>query len=179
MDDPERLDFQPPLPGNALEATMTFLVARGGLAPGYRTARRSEATHAELRTTGLSGKAEERRLTREDAEAWLAEVEELRRRHERLDAEQRGRRDELRAERDEVAATISLDCPRCGVPREHTGRQHLMIAGSPEELGRTGEHLALARPSAIVLELYACPRCGSVEFFRPLLPHPLRADPSR
>lgn len=176
MDDPERLDFQPPLPGNELGATVTFLVARGGLAPGYRTAPRTQATHAEIRTTGLNGRTQERRVTRQEAEVWLGEVEALRRRHQRLDAEQRGRREELRAQREEVAATISLDCPRCGVPREHTGRQHVMIAGAPEELGRTGDHLAMARPSAMVLELYACPRCGSVEFFRPLLSHPLRTD---
>lgn len=176
MDDPERIVLQPPLPGNALGATVTFLAARGGLAPGYRAVPRSEATHAELEITGLSGRTEERRVEIAEAEAWLREVATLQSRSARLDAAARDRRVETDRERQALAASISLDCPRCGVPREHAGRHHLMTTGAPDQLAATGEHFGKVRASAVVLEMYACPRCGSVELFRPLLPHPLPAD---
>lgn len=173
MDDPQQLELQPPLPGDALAATVTFQAARGGLAPGYRTVPRSEATHAELRITGLSGRTDERRVELAEADAWLAEARALRDRGERLDAAARERRERDAAEVEQLAATIDLDCPRCGIPRAHGGRHHLMTAGAPEHLGATGEYFAKTRPSAIVVDEYVCPRCGSVELFRPRLPHPL------
>lgn len=176
MDDPERIVLQPPLPGNALAATVTFLAPRGGLAPGFRAVPRSQATHAELEVTGLSGRAEERRMEIAQAEEWLAEAAALHARSADLDAAARDRRDEADRERAALVAAISLDCARCGVPREHAGRHHLMTTGAPDQLAATGEHFGKVRASAVVLEMYACPRCGSVELFRPLLPHPLPAD---
>lgn len=176
MDDPERVELQPPLPGNALGATVTFLAARGGLAPGYRAVPRSEATHAELEITGLSGRTEGRRVEIAEAQAWLEEAAALHARSAKLDASARDRRAEDERDRQALAASISLECPRCGVPREHAGRHHLMTTAAPDQLAATGEHFGKVRASAIVLEMYACPRCGSVELFRPLLPHPLPAD---
>lgn len=173
MDDPERLELAPPLPDNALAATVTFLAARGGLAPGYRPVPRSQATHAELVVTGLNGKPVSRRVERAAVERWLEDVRALHDRHQRLDAEGRERRDDARRERDEVAGSITPVCPHCGIARAYVGRHHLMTAGAPEHLGATGEFFGRIRASAIVVEQYACPRCGSVELFQPLLAHPL------
>lgn len=175
MDDPEEVEFAPPLPDNALAATVTFLAARGGLAPGYRTVPRSQATHAELVITGLSGKPVSRRVELGEAEAWLAEVRALHARHATLDAADRTRTENIRQANEEVAAQISPTCPHCDVPREYVGRHHLMTAGAPEHLAASGEFFGRIRASAIVVEQYACPRCGSLELFRPLLPHPLPA----
>lgn len=173
MDDPEEVEFAPPLPDNALAATVTFLAPRGGLAPGYRTVPRSQATHAELVITGLSGKPVSRRVEMGEAEAWLAEVRALHARHTGLDAAARTRTENVRRANEEVASQVSPTCPHCGVPREYVGRHHLMTAGAPEHLAASGEFFGRIRASAIVVEQYACPRCGSLELFRPLLPHPL------
>lgn len=178
MDDPERLEFAPPLPDNALAATVTFLAPRGDLAPGYRAVPRSQATHAELVITGLNGTSVSRRAELAEAEAWLADVRALHDRHAELDAAHRSRAEDVRRERDEVAAQISPTCPHCAIPREYVGRHHLVTSGAPEHLGASGEFFGRIRASAIVVEQYACPRCGSLELFRPLLPHPLMGPES-
>ena len=173
MDDPEQLELAPPLPDNALAAKVTFLAARGGLAPGYRAVPRSQATHAEVEITGLSGKPASSRVEIAEADAWLADVRALHARHAELDAAGRTRTEELRQANAEVAATIVPTCPHCDLAREDVGRHHLMTAGAPEHLAASGEFFGRIRASAIVVEQYACPRCGSLELFRPLLAHPL------
>jgi hypothetical protein len=145
--DPEQLELSPPLPGDALRAKVTFLRARAGF--GFKASPRSEATHARIEETGVDGQTRDRRMELEEATAYMAQVDSMHDETDRWDARRKEQLEEARALRGGRAAELSVDCMRCGVAREYGGQSN-------------GFHQ------------YACPRCGSVELFRPgLLEHPL------
>ncbi|MBI5105104.1 MAG: hypothetical protein HZB46_09010 [Solirubrobacterales bacterium] len=162
-----------PLPGDDLEAELTWRAPRGGLRPGDQDVGRAEATHAVLRTKGLDDRWRERRLTVEEADAYLAEVAAMRDRHARLDGERAQRIDADRAAKAQLAASIVPTCPYCHVPRAYAGRRNLVSLGSPEHVARS-EGWQLTRPETTALHEYRCPRCGSAELFAAgALEHPL------
>lgn len=162
--DPERIDLRAPLPGGALSARVVFKTARVGL---DRTVKRSVATHADVELEFLGPRTETRRLSRPEVEAYLEEVARLHAEGDRRDAAHRERVAGAREARASLqAAGIDLSCGRCGVPRVFEGRRDLLSAGRPEHLNATGEFIQQMRPSSRAYYEYACPRCGSVEWFR-------------
>ena len=58
-----------------------------------------------------------------------------------------------------------LDCLRCGTAMDCLGREKLQL-GESNLLFRDLPHLFAG---ALELEIYACPKCGKMEFFRPRL----------
>jgi hypothetical protein len=57
------------------------------------------------------------------------------------------------------------------VPRQHRGRENLATSSAPEDLTIVD---TIPRLGYRPVEVYACPRCGSVELFLPaVLDHPL------
>ena len=60
-----------------------------------------------------------------------------------------------------AAAAGILPCARCNTAMEALGTRRLPGAGGGGVLGEIGELFAKSEP----LEAFACPRCGSVEFF--------------
>ena len=58
-----------------------------------------------------------------------------------------------------------LDCLRCSTPMDCLGREKLQL-GESNLLFRDLPHLFAG---ALELEIYACPQCGKMEFFRPRL----------
>ena len=169
--DPERVELQAPLPDGALSARVVFKAARLGI---DRTVPRSQATHADVERELLGGSSDRRRLERAEAEAYLAEAERF---HREVERDEHGRRERVAAlqeERVRVAASISVDCQRCGIPRTFEGRRDLLSAERPEHVAGTGEHSQRMQPRTRGYYEYACPRCGSVEFFRHgAIGHPL------
>jgi uncharacterized protein (DUF3084 family) len=165
-----RLDA--PLPRNALAAELTWLAPRRGLRPGDEPVERLRASHAELRLQGLSGTWEQSRLTLAEADAWLAEAQELQRSTAAFDARTRERASARREERKQLSAEIVPRCGYCDQPRAYAGRREVVIAGRPEEVQRTDS--GLARYGTTSWHEYACRRCGSIELFAAgALDHPL------
>ena len=58
-----------------------------------------------------------------------------------------------------------LDCLRCGTPMDCLGREKLQLGEAGLILGALPHLFA----GALELEIYTCPSCGKVEFFRPRL----------
>lgn len=58
-----------------------------------------------------------------------------------------------------------LDCLRCGAPLDCLGRKKLQMGEAGLFLGDLPHLFA----GALELEIYACPDCGKVEFYRPRL----------
>jgi len=168
----ESIRREAPLPGDALAAELTWLAPRRGLRPGDEPVERLAATHAELRLQSLNGTWATRRLELAEADAWLAEADELARSIAAFDARARGRADERAREREELAAQIVPRCPYCAVPRAYAGLRRVVTAERPDQLSRAASDLA--RHGARGWHEYACPRCGSVELFDDgALEHPL------
>lgn len=163
-DDPTRIPLTAPLPDEHLSGTLTWRAARGGLRPGDEDVPRDRASHAELSTIDLGGREHRRRLTLDEADAYLREVEALHAEVAAFDAAAADRRTAHAQERAELLATIDLSCPRCGVPREHAGRRNLLSAAAPEHIAREDEWQRM-RPEVVGYDEYRCPRCGSVELF--------------
>lgn len=163
-DDPAHIALSAPLPDEQLRGTLTWRAPRGGLRPGDEDVPRDRATHAELTTTDLGGREHRRRLTREEADAYLREVDALHAKVAAFDAAAADRRVQHAQERAERIATIDLSCPRCAVPREHAGRRNLLSAAAPEHIAREDEWQRM-RPEVVGYDEYRCPRCGSVELF--------------
>jgi hypothetical protein len=163
-DDDPTIPLRAPLPDEHLEGTLTWRAARGGLRPGDEDVPRTRATHAELRTVVLGGREHRRRLTREEADAYLREVAALHAEVERFDATAADRRAAHDRQRAELAATIDLTCPRCAVPRAYAGRRNLLSAAAPEHVAREDEWQRM-RPEVVGYDEYRCPHCGSVELF--------------
>lgn len=173
MSEHEPIVLRAPLPQEHLEGTLTWRAPRGGLRPGDEDVPRDRATHAELCTKDLGGREHRQRLSLEEADAYLREVEALHAKVAAFDAAARDRQDAHDDERAAVAAAIDVRCPHCAVPRRHRGRRNLMAAGRPEHIAREDQWQRM-RPEVIAYEEYACPRCGSVELFvAGTLPHPL------
>lgn len=158
-----RVDLTAPLPGGDASAVLRWRAARGGLR-GDGDADRLSATHATLETVDLDGRRRERRLDLSEADAYLAEARAIHERARTISAGAAQRKDEHRAAREQLAATLDVTCARCAQPREYRGRRHLMAVQRPEQFGRL-EDLGLARPGLVVHHEYACPRCGSIELF--------------
>lgn len=57
----------------------------------------------------------------------------------------------------------NLDCLRCGAAMRFSGREKLQLGKTGWVLGDLPNLLA----GAMQLDIYACPDCGKVEFFRP------------
>jgi DNA-directed RNA polymerase subunit RPC12/RpoP len=149
MSDAPTIKLSAPLPGNALEARLTWRRERGGLR-GDQEVARSDATHATLWVKGLDGRGLERRVSLEDAEAFLGAARELAARTAEREARTARDGEAEAGHREQIAAALRVRCPHCQVQRAYVGPQ------SP------GYHE------------YACPRCGSVELFRAgVLDHPL------
>ena len=158
-DDRKTIELSAPLPGGALSAKLKM-----------------KGSHAELELELTGPRTQKRRLSREEAEAFLAEAARLHASGERRDAEHRARVAQLREARAELAETgIDLSCHRCGNDREFEGRRDLLSAGQPEHITVTGDFFQQLRPSSRTYYEYACPRCGSVEWFRTRsLDHPVK-----
>lgn len=172
MSEDTRIELRAPLPEGDATAVLTWRAARGGLR-GDVDADRLTATHATLATTDLDGRRRERRLDLAQADAYLAQAREIHDRAAAITAGARSRKEEDRAERAALAATIRTVCPHCDVDRTYRGARNLMTLGRPEELQRV-DQLGLARPGVVVHHEYACPRCGSIELFAAgHLDHPL------
>lgn len=168
----ESIRLSAPLPGNALEAELTWLAPRAGLRPGDEPVERALAQRAVLRVKGLDERWELRKLSLDEADAWLADARRLHAEMAIFDARTRARAAERGRERDELAAAIVPRCGYCDVPRAHAGLRHVVTAGRPEEVNRVGS--GLDRAGSVAWHAYACPRCGSVELFAPgALEHPL------
>lgn len=161
--DVERIDLRAPLPGGALAARMVF---KGSHFGRDRTVKRSVATYAEVTLELIGPRTETRRMTIEEAQAFLDEAARLKAEGERRDVGVAERVSERLEARRELAAGITIDCHRCAVPMAFEGRRDLMSAGRPEHLNATGDFLQLMRPDSRTYYEYACPRCGSVEWFR-------------
>ncbi len=161
-----------PLPGDALEAELTWQAPRRGLRPGDETVAREAAAHAELRLQALSGKWETRRLTLAEADAWLADARALHAATAAFDARARERAGAREEQRAELSARIVPRCPHCELPRAYAGLRTVVTAERPEQLARADSDRA--RHGARGWHEYACPRCGSVELFAAgPLDHPL------
>ena len=102
--DPDQVELSPPLPGDALRAKVTFLRARAGF--GFKSAPRSEATHARIEETGPDGTTRDRRLEVADVSTYLAEVDSM---HD-------GGKDER--------ASLRVECPHCAVARAYVGESN-------------------------------------------------------
>jgi hypothetical protein len=103
--DPEQIDLSPPLPGDALRARVTFMRARAGF--GFKSAPRSEATHARIEETGPDGQTRERRVGVAEAAEYLSEVDGMQGIPAPSDPER--------------APQVRVDCPHCGIPRAYEG----------------------------------------------------------
>lgn len=57
-----------------------------------------------------------------------------------------------------------LECLRCGVHMEFLGREKLQLG----ECGPIMGHFSNLVSGAMELDVCACPKCGKVEFFRPI-----------
>lgn len=55
----------------------------------------------------------------------------------------------------------ALDCPRCNEPLEHLGTKRFHEGTNWGLLGEIGEFFV----NRDRFDVYACPRCGRVEFF--------------
>ncbi len=58
-----------------------------------------------------------------------------------------------------------LDCLRCGTSMDCLGREKLQLGEAGLILGDLPHLFA----GALELEIYGCPDCGKVEFYRPIL----------
>lgn len=161
MSDHERIELGAPLPEGALSARLEM---------------KGDNARLELEFTGR--RTEKRKLTRHEAETFLFEARRLHAEGERRDAEHAAKVAEVRSARAAlVAAGVDISCHRCGIPRLFVGRRNLLSASSPEHTDLSGEFLSQIRPSSSPYYEYACPRCGSVEWFRHgPLQHPI-SDP--
>ncbi|MBA2281391.1 MAG: hypothetical protein M3527_01940 [Actinomycetota bacterium] len=170
----ERIDLDPPLPGLATKATITFLSPTQGLLGRSKPVGRAEADRAELVVT-FDGRVEERELDLAGVDAYLAEVRAFQARvaakRAANEAERRTPEEHARV-RAERRAAIRPDCPHCGAAREYRGVRHLLTAGNPGGL-------AYADPAhwgtgMEAVHLYVCPLCGSMAWFAVgPLEHPL------
>ena len=150
MGDRETIELTAPLPEGALSARLEM---------------KDGSAKLELEFTG--SRKEKRRLSREEADAFLAEAARLHAEGDRRDAEHAARVAEVREARAALAAAgVDLSCGRCGIPRAFEGRRDVLSAERPEHLAATGDHIQGMRPITRAYYEYACPRCGSVEFFR-------------
>ncbi|WP_205698215.1 hypothetical protein [Conexibacter sp. SYSU D00693] len=167
------VDLRAPLPNDDLEARLAWRAPRQGMRPGDRDVPRDVATYAVLWTRDLAGRERERRLTVDEGDAYLAQVEALHAKVAQLDADVAAKAAVRRQRAADTARTIDLTCPHCGVARVYEGRRDLQALERPEHVARTDDP-ALARPRTVALHLYACPRCGSAELFTAgPLQHPL------
>ena len=161
----ERIELTPPLPDDAQGGAVSFFAVRGGVLPGWRAAPRSEATHARIELRGPDGQTHKREVAKEEAEAFLAEVERL---------HSGPGEGAIPASAGQIApGAINLSCPRCGIPRRYEGRRSPMPLADGVDKGNEDAFQSPATESG-TYEEYACPRCGSVELFRAgPLQHPL------
>jgi hypothetical protein len=170
--DATTIELGTPLPDNALEARLTWRRDRGRLR-GDEDVTRREATHAVRWVRGLDGKEREDRLELAEADRWVAEVGALHQQAAAKDVEHAQRRAVAQQERIDRAASIDLSCPHCAVSRRYAGRRNLVSLLASEHVAREDLN-QLSRPQTSAYETYACPSCGSVEFFvAGALEHPL------
>jgi hypothetical protein len=174
-DDGEVIELVAPLPGLASRATIRFMRGGEGLLQRAKPTSRVEADHAVLELLHGDREAEERRLELAEVEPYLAEVRAFQAKVGAKKAENLAERrtpEELDAARAERSALVRPTCPYCGVAREHRGRRNLTSISDPTRISRADASVSNLGYEPV--ELYACPRCGSMELFAPGgLDHPL------
>lgn len=155
----EVVELEAPLPGLARSATVTYRASGGG----------------EVVVVGPDGDSTTTRLDADGLRAWVDDARAFQARvaaRREANAADAAADAELAATRAERSASIRPACPYCGVPREHRGRKDLAFVHDTESVDWTRQTSWL--PSTVAMELYACPRCGSAEWFTAgELDHPL------
>lgn len=68
--------------------------------------------------------------------------------------------DEVLPLQDDAPGVRAMECLRCQTPMEYSG-QHKIVRG-------TITNMLDLLESRLALDMYVCPNCGKVEFFKPL-----------